>query len=112
MGLKDFEDVAVRDPQILEITKKIQVVENPQAHLKVPVIVDFSKFNIEKNTNGPYFIFCGQSKYVYIIDFIIKAYELIKDDSIKLKLIIHEKTWHFKKVRSLVNASQKKEQID
>jgi glycosyltransferase involved in cell wall biosynthesis len=98
---------------ISEFLKDIALKSNPRLpYLKIPTIADFSKFNIEKNVNEPYFIFCGQSKYLYIIEFIIKAYELIKDDTVKLKLIIHDKTWHFKKVISLVNCSPRKEQIE
>lgn len=60
VGLKDFEDAAVRDPRVLEITKKIRVVVNPEAHLKVPVIVEIRTKNgniyisqVEEVIGGP-----------------------------------------------------------
>jgi glycosyltransferase involved in cell wall biosynthesis len=57
--------------------------------LKIPAIVDFSKFNISDNNNtvdDKSILFCGSATYYPIIDFIISAFEMA--DLIKVKLII------------------------
>ncbi len=76
--------------------------------LKIPVITDFNEYNYRKELNDPYFIYCGHAAYDYLIEFIIHSYELIKDNTIGLKLVIYGKPGYFKNIISMVKSSPKK----
>lgn len=55
--------------------------------LKIPTIVDYSKFNQSSHSQEAYFLFCGSAVYFEIIDFIIEAYEKLNQDCYKLYLV-------------------------
>ncbi len=80
--------------------------------LKIPVIVDFNKFNYTKKASNPYFIYCGHATYDYLIEFILNAFELIKDKKIGLKLVLYGKPRYFKEIISMVQCSAKKDSIE
>ena len=56
--------------------------------LKTPVLVDLEIFdkNIGKNCNN-YFLFCGAAAFIEVIRFIIKSYELVNNQEVKLRII-------------------------
>ena len=75
VGLKDFEDAAVRDPLVLEITKKIRVVVNPKAHLKVPVVVEIKTRNGKTYTSYVEEIIGGPKQPMTRDEFLGKFYD-------------------------------------
>lgn len=48
-------------------------------NLKLPIICDFEKFNIQKSNTEPYFLYCGSFAYKEVINFVIEAYQSICD---------------------------------
>lgn len=58
--------------------------------IKIPIICDFDKFNIAKDsTQEPYFLYCGSVDYEQVRDFVIKAYKAITNKrEYKLYMII------------------------
>jgi glycosyltransferase involved in cell wall biosynthesis len=58
--------------------------------VKIPIICDFDKFNIEKKqTQEPYFLYCGSVDYEQVRDFVIHAYKGIANkNGYKLFMII------------------------
>ncbi|MGB5418132.1 glycosyltransferase [Algibacter sp.] len=57
--------------------------------LKLPIISDFEKFELEKSNEEPYFLYCGSMAYRQVIDFIFEAYKNIPDnESAKLYMIV------------------------
>lgn len=59
-------------------------------YLNVPPIVDFKSFDIVKTvTEHPYFLFCGSLAYYEVVEFIIKSYNIMHDNKIKLYLVVN-----------------------
>jgi glycosyltransferase involved in cell wall biosynthesis len=57
--------------------------------LKLPIICDFEKFNLQKGSEEPYFLYCGSMGYRQVIDFIFEAYNNISEnESTKLCMIV------------------------
>jgi len=57
--------------------------------LKLPILCDFEKFNIESSNEEAYFLYCGSIRYTEVRNFIIEAYKGICDGkSVKLYMII------------------------
>ncbi len=52
-------------------------------YIVVPPIVNFKDYNLcsYKNSNKPYFLFCGSLAYLEVMHFILESYNLIKDKS-------------------------------
>jgi len=49
--------------------------------LKVPVLCDFERFkNVKQGGDKKYFLFCGGAGYLEIIEFILKAFDLLMDN--------------------------------
>lgn len=58
-------------------------------NLKLPIVCDFDKFNIARETSEPYFLYCGSISYREVIDFILEAYKRIaQDENVKLYMIV------------------------
>lgn len=52
-----------------------------KSYLKIPILSDFEKFDIPKKEAGqPHFLYCGALDYKEVIDFVLKAYDLLPDD--------------------------------
>lgn len=50
-------------------------------YLKIPILSDFEKFNIEKKKpEHPHFLYCGALDYKEVIDFVLKSYEKLPSD--------------------------------
>jgi glycosyltransferase involved in cell wall biosynthesis len=87
---------------------------NPQKKiLKIPVIVDFEKYDkIEKTSSESYFLFCGAAEYSELILFIINSFELIsKDDNASLYLVINGSSNHFSLIKKRIATSVKRDKI-
>lgn len=82
--------------------------------LKIPAIVDFSKFDSETqkpNVNN-YILFCGSAVYFEIIDFIIASFEAIENDLVKLVLVSSNgSNSDFEKLYKRIDSSPKKSLI-
>lgn len=65
-------------------------VKNISDVLKIPALVDFSKFNISQNVTQEKekaILFCGSITYYPVIDFIISSFEIANLYSIKLIIV-------------------------
>ncbi|SDD92484.1 Glycosyltransferase involved in cell wall bisynthesis [Pricia antarctica] len=57
--------------------------------LKLPILCDFEKFNIQSNRQESYFLYCGSIAYKDVIDFVLQAYNSINQkEKTKLYMII------------------------
>lgn len=66
-----------------------KVISPSKPNLKLPILCDFEKFDIPKNNEEPYFLYCGSIRYTEVRDFIIEAYKSIADGgNTKLYMII------------------------
>ena len=64
-------------------------VSPKKPNMKIPVICDFEKFELERTVSEKYFLYCGSISYREVIDFIIDAYSSISDDeNVKLYMIV------------------------
>ena len=79
--------------------------------VKIPAIVDFSKFDISKKNiadDKKTILFCGSVTYYPIIDFTISAYELANVNSTKLIIVASNgRESDFKKLNERINISPK-----
>jgi glycosyltransferase involved in cell wall biosynthesis len=52
-----------------------------KSYLKIPILSDFGQFDIpRKEPDHPHFLYCGALDYKEVIDFVLKAYELLPSD--------------------------------
>jgi glycosyltransferase involved in cell wall biosynthesis len=52
-----------------------------KSYLKIPILSDFEQFNVpKKEPEHPHFLYCGALDYKEVIDFVLKAYDLLPDD--------------------------------
>ena len=66
-----------------------KVVSPSKPNLKLPILCDFEKFNIQKGTEEPYFLYCGSIRYEQVRNFIIDSYNsLSTNKNTKLYMII------------------------
>jgi glycosyltransferase involved in cell wall biosynthesis len=93
----------------------ISIIKDNAPHkpyLKIPVLVDMKRYgNVEKKHDEKYFLFCGAAAYSEIIIFIIKAFELLNQNQIKLNLVINGTTAHLNQIIDYANQSVKKDLI-
>lgn len=75
---------------ISELLENALKEANPKAPMhKVPVLCDYNKFQIDRNTfSEKYFLYCGSAAYSEVIYFIVEAFEGINDEGVFLYLII------------------------
>ncbi len=58
-------------------------------YLKLPIICDFKKFNLQKNEKDPYFLYCGSFRHSEVRDFVVEAYRSIDiNEHVKLYMIV------------------------
>lgn len=57
--------------------------------MKLPIICDFEKFDIDKNSQEPYFLYCGNFKYREVRDFVVNSFKTISGiHDFKLYMIV------------------------
>jgi glycosyltransferase involved in cell wall biosynthesis len=92
---------------------KIKKVSNV---LKIPAIVDFSKFNLSQAkipSIEKRILFCGSATYYEIIDFTISAFELSNVNSVKLIIVSSNgRETDFKKLNERIIKSSKANSIE
>ncbi len=81
--------------------------------LKIPIIADFSKFEIEKKTHGSeYFLYCGGAAYIEVIKFILKSYSLQKcNNTIWLYLIVNGDEAQLNEIYSVIETLPQKKYV-
>jgi hypothetical protein len=79
--------------------------------LKIPAIVDFSKFTSQAQPTEDFFLYCGQAGYYAVISFIIGAYEKISHGDFGLYLVSNGNAADMKVVKDRIMASTKASQI-
>ncbi len=98
---------------ISKILTNVALKSNPGLHyMKVPVLVDFSKFGKVRKSVGDYFAYCSHASYYYVFEFVIRSFELIGNPDVRLKLITYGKQDDMKRLKDLIESSTKKSQID
>lgn len=88
--------------------------KNEKNILKIPAIVDFSKFSSEtqKSDVNNYILFCGSAVYFEIIDFIISSFEALENGCVKLVLVSSNgSNSDFEKLNIRIDSSPKKNLI-
>jgi len=61
------------------LKKYYESVSPSKPNLKLPVICDFQKFNLERSIEEPYFLYCGSIEYGEVINFVIDAYKKVSN---------------------------------
>lgn len=79
--------------------------------LKIPSIVDFSKFRSEKTTDQPFFLYCGQAAYLEVIEFILEAFEQMENGTYQLYLVSNGYPDAMQRLKNRIKASPKAAQI-
>lgn len=58
-------------------------------HMKLPIICDFKKFEVERTMTEKYFLYCGSIFYKEVIEFILESYRnLAPETDFKLYMIV------------------------
>lgn len=72
------------------LTDYYRKVAPGKPYLKVPIVCDFQKFEVEKKAVEPYFLYCGGIEYRVVIDFVVRAYKnaSLKNTEVKLYMIV------------------------
>jgi len=66
-----------------------KVISPSKPRLKLPILCDFEKFDLQKGSEEPYFLYCGSMAYRQVIDFIFEAYKNIPEkERAKLYMIV------------------------
>lgn len=79
--------------------------------LKVPTIVDYSKFKQSSHSREAYFLFCGSAVYFEVIDFIIEAFEKLDQDRVKLYLVSNGNQEQMQRIKDRIAQSPQQESI-
>jgi glycosyltransferase involved in cell wall biosynthesis len=83
--------------------------------LKIPAIVDFEIFDKIKlsagNSREKYFMYCGSIAYYDVIEFVIKAFELVPGNEFELHLVISGDRKRKEKLHQGIDQSTKKQKI-
>jgi glycosyltransferase involved in cell wall biosynthesis len=97
---------------ISNFLKDIASTSNPgKPVIKIPAIVDFSKFVKNGRPETAYILYCGQAGYFEVIDFIIQAFEKSDSGDVELHVISHGEPEQMKKVIDRIASSRKSEKI-
>ncbi|MEM6763562.1 MAG: glycosyltransferase family 4 protein [Bacteroidota bacterium] len=101
---------------ILPISEYLMQVARQQSpktpSLKVPVIQDFTRFNVPSTLNGhrKHFLYVGAATYTELILFVLKAFSLVKAD-MELHMVLGGHPRHLEKVYTFLEEHPKKELI-
>jgi glycosyltransferase involved in cell wall biosynthesis len=79
--------------------------------LKIPAMVDFSKFTTDKKIEENYLLYCGHAAYWEVLFFILDAYEKINNKDYCLYLVSHGSPDDMARVKNRIAQSPKKDQI-
>jgi glycosyltransferase involved in cell wall biosynthesis len=79
--------------------------------LKIPVLVDFKKFENNEGQKGKkeinYFLFCGTTEYCDVIEFILYSFDSLNDNSFYLYLVINGNLSKINKIEQVAKALNK-----
>lgn len=84
---------------------------NGKPVLKIPSIVDFSKFHSEKKSEQSFFLYCGQAAYIEVIEFILEAFEQMANGDYQLYLVSNGYPAAMERLRNRIKVSSKMTQI-
>jgi glycosyltransferase involved in cell wall biosynthesis len=77
--------------------------------LKIPILVDCERYkNIETNRTNKYFLFCGATGYMEVIEFIIDSFDKLDHASVDLYLVINGPAADFAKITNYINSTHNK----
>lgn len=79
--------------------------------LKIPSIVDFSRFRSEKKASHDFFLYCGQAAYLEVIEFILEAFEQMANGTYELYLVSNGYPDAMERLINRISASPKAAQI-
>ncbi|WP_299819023.1 glycosyltransferase [uncultured Pontibacter sp.] len=79
--------------------------------IKIPAIVDFSKFGHAREATEPYFLFCGSAAYLETINFILDAYNQLEQTRYKLYLVTSGTDADEERVKASIEHSKYKDGI-
>jgi glycosyltransferase involved in cell wall biosynthesis len=83
-----------------------------QQVLKIPIMCNFEKFNIIRNDDSEkYFMFCGGASYIELIQFILKAFEIIENKEYKVYLISNGTNDEITVLQKEISKNRKAKQI-
>lgn len=99
IGISDF---------LLEVVKQASPTK---PILKIPSIVDFSRFRSDAVPAENFFLYCGQAAYFEVIAFIIDSYEKMEAGTYSLYLVSNGNSVDMEKLRSRIQQSPKSGQI-
>lgn len=112
-----FENIGLRFPHgILPISNLlIDVLQEKVPNkplLKIPIIAEFSKFDLEKSgSEEPYFLYCGAAEYAEVIYFILDAFDQLENNDYFLYLVIGGDKPNRDKVLRKIAASKNKDRV-
>lgn len=85
-ALKQFDGALAISKKLLDY---YDAISPSKPCLKLPILCDFEKFEVERETGTPYFLYCGSLGYRPVIDFIIEAYQILANNQdTKLYMIV------------------------
>lgn len=104
-------DKVIPISEILE--QRVQKFYPNKPTLKIPVLCDYSKFPTKSvNSEEKYFLFCGGAGYYEVIDFVVHAYEKIRQkEAFKLYLVINGNIAQMNRVKQSIIQSGHSSQI-
>jgi glycosyltransferase involved in cell wall biosynthesis len=79
--------------------------------LKIPAMVDFSKFTTDKKIEENYLLYCGHAAYWEVLFFILDSYEKINNKDYCLYLVSHGSPEDMARVKNRIAQSPKKDQV-
>ena len=66
-----------------------RVIAPSKPVMRLPIICDFEKFDMDKKPHEPYFLYCGNVKYKEVRDFVMESFKMIAaENDFKLYMII------------------------
>jgi glycosyltransferase involved in cell wall biosynthesis len=81
-------------------------------YLKIPNLVDCERYkNIEIIRTNKYFLFCGATGYMEVIEFIIDSFNRLNQESVDLYLVINGPVVDFAKITNYINNTPNKDRI-
>ncbi len=90
--------------------ERIKTYRKGKPYLKVPVLVDLSRFDgIKREPYEKYLLFCGSLAYLEVIKFIINAFDYCHTtDEIFLYFVVNGSPIHFLGLKSIISNSKRR----
>ena len=79
--------------------------------IKIPVIVDFSKFEAGQKSETEFFLYCGSAFYFEVVHFVIDAFERLESNTYLLYIVSNGTLQDMERVKDRINNSTKKNYI-